>query len=266
MLETSIPSYRAIQDKDGVALALTDLAEVSRLQGNLEMARIICRQAKAVASDIGDKNALGYALFGLGEILTDRGDLIEARKAYEKSLSLRNESGELQAAGESRVALAGLSIEEGRAADAESELRKRKDQFHQEREADDELIATVTLIQALQSEGKLAEAKREVASAQPLVAKSQNALVRLQFEIASARLLLVSGHPESSRALLLQALKQTRAHGFVGMEYETRLSLAELDKKSGHAAEAKTALNSLAAAAQRKRYGLIARKVSAATR
>lgn len=145
-------------------------------------------------------------------------------------------------------------------------MRRNRKIGHAESEADDELIATVTLIQALQSEGKLAEAKREVASAQPLVAKSQNTLVRLQFEIASARLVLVSDHPESSRALLMQALKQTRAHGFVGMEYETRLSLAELDKKSGHGAEAKTALNSLAAAARRKRYGLIARKASAALR
>lgn len=266
LIEASVPSYRAIEDKAGMALALTDIAEIARLQGNLETSRATYLQAEATAEEIGNKEAKSYALFGLGVLLTDRGDLTAARKYYEQSLTLRNESGELQAAGESRVALAGLSIEEGRAADAESELRKRKDQFHQERETDDELIATVTLVQALQSEGKLADANGEVASAQPLVAKSQNALVRLQFEIASARLLLVSDHPESSRALLIEALKQTRAHGFVGMEYEARLSLAELDKKSGHAAEAKTALNSLAAAAQRKRYGLIARKASAALR
>jgi eukaryotic-like serine/threonine-protein kinase len=266
MLEASLPNYRAIEDNDGIALALTDLAEVARLRGDLDTARLTCQRAKARADSIGDKNAQGYALFGLGEILTDRGDLPVARQAFERSLRLRNESGQIQAAGESRVALAQLSIEEGRAADAESELRKRKDQFHQEREADDELTATVSLIRSLLDQGKQQEAQQEVAQAQSLGAKSQNALVRLQFDIASARVLLASRNSQSSRVPLMKALKQARDHRFVGMEYEVRLALAELEKKSGQAAAAKVSLQSLEAEAQRDHYGLVAKKASAADR
>jgi eukaryotic-like serine/threonine-protein kinase len=263
MLDASIPSYRAIEDNDGIALALTDLAEVARLGGDLEMARIICQQAKAVADSIDDKNAQGYSLFGLGEILTDRGDLVEARKAYEQSLSLRNESGEIQAAGESRVALALLSIEEGRAADAESELRKRKDQFHEEREADDELTATAALVEALQQESEFAKAKDQIERSQDLAAKTQNILVRLQFDLTSARLLLASVHPESARPNLQKVLKQARGLGLVPQELETRLALAELEQKSGQSAAAKARLTSLKAVAERRGYGLIEKKAAA---
>jgi eukaryotic-like serine/threonine-protein kinase len=262
MLDASIPNYRAIEDNDGIALALSDLAEVARLGGDLEMARIISQQAKAVADSIGDKNAQGYSLFGLGEVLRDRGDLAGAQKAYEQSLRLRNESGEIQAAAESRVALAQLSIEEGRAADAESELRKRKDQFHQERQADDELTATVALIRALEREGKLAEAKDEIAQSQVLAAKTQNILVRLEFDLASARLLLASDHPESARPDLQHVLKRALELGLVAQGLETRLALAELEKKLGHTDAAKAQLASLRMAAERRGYGLIEKKAA----
>jgi hypothetical protein len=53
----------------------------------------------------------------------------------------------------------------------------------------------------------------------------------------------------------------------VSLAKATRRAVTTITRRApGHAAEAKTALSSLAASAQRKRYGLIARKASAALR
>jgi len=262
MLELAMPSYQEIGDKDGVALALNDLGDLSRHQGNLTSAETTYQQAKATAAEIDDKNAVATILFGLGDVSKDRGELTAARKYYEDSLSMRNQTGEKQAAAQTQVALALLAIEEGHPADAEGTVRKCQEQFHKEHEADDELSATVALIQALLAQGNKAEAKVEVDRAQLLATKSQNRFASLQFSLASANFVLASDHPESSLTQLQQILKEARGHGYLGVEFQARMALAELDKKSGHGASAQAQLTSLERAANAKGFGLIARKAA----
>lgn len=262
MLELAIPGYQETEDKDGVALVLNDLGNLSRQQGNLTSAETTYQQAKATAAEIDDKNAVATVLSGLGDVLRDRGELTAARKSYEDSLSLRLQTGEKQAAAQTQVALALLSIEEGHPADAEGAVRKCQEQFNREHEADDELSATVVLIRTLLAQGKHAEARAEVERAQPLATKSQNRLVRLQFALVSAHSFLASDHPESSLTQLQQILKEARGYGYLGVEFEAQLALAELEKKSGHIAAAQAQLTSLERVAKAKGFGLLARKAA----
>jgi DNA-binding winged helix-turn-helix (wHTH) protein/tetratricopeptide (TPR) repeat protein len=146
-LSDAIPGYKEMGDKDGVALTLADLAEVERRRGDLEAALASYREARAIANEIGDKRAIAYALSGVGDVLADRGDLAAARKSYEESLALRKQMGEKQTVAETELALARLSLDEGQAAEAETVIRKCKEQFHQDGQADDELAASVTLIE-----------------------------------------------------------------------------------------------------------------------
>src|SRR5208282_4720808 len=210
MFEKSIPSYQAVEDKSGLALVLNDLADLSRLQGNLNSAETTYQQAKATANEVSDKSALAYVHSGLGDVRRDRGDLAAARKSYEESLALRLQTGEKQAEAETQVALALLSTEEGHP-------------------ADDELTAYIGLIQALLAQTKVADAKLEMEHAEPLAAKSQNLLARLQFALASAWVLIALDNPESARPKLEETLKQVRGRGYIGMEFECRLALAELE-------------------------------------
>ena len=263
-LEQSIPDYQAIEDKDGLARALNDLGDLARQKGNLEAALTTYQEAKATAEEIDDKSAVAYVLTGLGDALADRGDLAAARKSYEESLALRNHAGEKQTAVETQVALAQLSVEEGHAADAEAVVRECMRQFHQEQQADDELTASEVLIQALLAQGKSGDAQKEIEGAQPLATKSQNRLVRLQFALASARVILASEHPESAQRLLEQTIREGRGHGFLGVELEARLTLAELARKTGHVGSSQEQLISLEKAARARGFGLIARKAAAA--
>lgn len=262
LLAESIPNYQAVGDKDGVALALSDEAEISRLRGDLEAARTIYQRADAAAQEIGSKSTQAQVLSGLGDVLRDSGDLAAARKSYEQALAIRTETGEKQTAAESHVVLAQLSIEEGHAQDAEAELRKCQQQFHQAQQSDDELTAAAALIEALLAQNNQSGAKDEAAKSTSVAAKSQNLLVRLQFDLASARVALTSDRPESSRLRFSQIQKIAQNHALVGFEFEARLALAELDKKSGRLHESQAQAASLENAARQKGFGLIARKAA----
>ena len=259
-LSDAIPGYKEMGDKDGVALTLADLADVERRRGELKKALSGYHEARNVAQEIDDKRAVAYALAGSGDVLVDQGDLRAARKSYGESLALRKEIGEKQAVAETELALARLSIEEGHAADAETVLQKCKEQFHQDGQSDDELVASVTLMEGLLGQGKFVEAAKEKQASQALAAKSTNLLNQLQFDLVSVRVELAAGHTESSRAQLERTLQRAQAHHLLGVELETKLALAESRKKLDQNAAAHADLVGLEKLAHDSGFGLIASK------
>jgi ATP/maltotriose-dependent transcriptional regulator MalT len=262
LLEQSIPEYQAVDDKEGVVLNLNNLGDIWRQTGELDKAEATYRQAEVMARKLEDKDATAYVLSGMGDVALDRGDLALARKRYQESLELRNQAGEKQTAAESRVSLAKLAIEEGHASDAEASVHGCKEQFHSEQQADDELSASIALIDALLAQGKQVEAQKEMEAAQQLGNATQNHFLRLQFELVSGRVFLASHHPEASNRLFQRVRNDARHYGFVGVEFADALALAELAKKTKHGVQAQMELQALQKSASSKGFGLIARKAS----
>ena len=260
LLEQSIPEYQAVDDKEGVVLNLDSLGDIWRQNGELDKADASYQQAEVIARKMEDKNATAYVLSGMGDVALDRGDLALARKRYEESLELRNQAGEKQSAAESRVSLANLAVEEGHAPEAEASVRDCKEQFHREQQADDELSASIALMDALLAQGKQGEAQKEMGAAQARGNATQNRFLRLQFELTSGRVLLASDHPDASRPLLQRVAGDARRYGFVGVELADELALAELANKTRHGAQAQLQLHALQKAASSRGFGLIARK------
>lgn len=260
LLEESISEYQAVDDKEGVVLNLNNLGDIWRQTGELDNAEAAYRQAEVVARKIEDKNATAYVLSGMGDVALDRGDLVLSRKRYEESLDLRNQAGEKQTATESRVSLAQLAIEEGHATDAETSARACKQQFQQDQQRDDELSASIALIDALLAEGKQGDAQKEMGAAQALGNATQNRFLRLQFELASGRVELASDHPDASSAIFQRVAGDAHRYGFVGIELSDELAMAELANKTKHGAQAQLQLHALQKSATSRGFGLIARK------
>jgi len=196
----------------------------------------------------------------MGDVALDRGDLVLARKRYEEALALRTQAGEKQTATESRVSLARLAIEEGHASSAEGSVRECKEQFHSEQQTDDELSASIVLIDALLAEGKQEAAQREMEAAQQLGKATQNRFLRLQFELTSGRVLLASDHPVASRLLFQRVASDARRYGFLGIDLSDELAMAELANKTKHGAQAQLQFHALQKSATSRHFGLIARK------
>ena len=262
LLEESIPEYEAVDDKEGVVLNLDSLGDIWRQKGELDKADAAYRQAETIARKSEDKNATAYVLGGMGDVALDRGDLASARKFYEEALELRSRAGEKQMTAESRVSLARLAVEEGRATDAEASARACKQEFQQEQQRDDELTASLVIIDALLAQGKQSEAEKELEAAQRFGNESQNRYLRLQFELTSAHVLLHSDHPDASRPLLQRVAGDAQRYGFVGVEFANQLAMAELASKTKHSAQSQLELQALQKAAGAKDFGLIARKAS----
>jgi eukaryotic-like serine/threonine-protein kinase len=259
-LSDAIPGYKEMGDKDGVALTLADLAKIARLRGDLKTALTTYKEARAIAQEIADKRAVAYALAGAGDVLADQGDLQAARNFHQESLALCKEIGDKQAVAETELALARLSIEQGHAADAETVIRKGKEQFHQDQQADDELAASIALIDALLAESKLPEAESEAGKARSLADKSANTLLRLQFEMMSGRVQDWSGHFPAASAQLQKTLQSAHSHQLLELEFETRLAIAELRNRAGQSVAARAESLSLENAARKNGFGLIASK------
>jgi tetratricopeptide (TPR) repeat protein len=262
LLQESIPEYQAVDDKEGVVLNLDSLGDIWRQNGELDKAEAAYQQAEVIARKIEDKNATAYVLSGMGDLAMDRGDLTLARKRYEEALALRNGAGEKQNAAESRVSLAKVAIEEGHASDAEAPVRASIEQFQKEQQADDELTASIVLIDAFLIQGKLGEAQKEMEAAQQLGNATQNRFLRLQFELASGRIFLASDHPDASRPLFQRVSSDAHHYGFVGVELADELALAELANKTKHGTKSQMELQALQKSASSRGFGLIARKAS----
>lgn len=259
-LSDAIPGYKEMGDKDGIALTLNDLAEVARRRGDLTNAFRTYAQAKAIAQEIDDRRALAYVLNGTGDVLLDRGNLAGARKSYEDSLAIRKQIGDEQAVAETELALARLAIEEGHAADAETVIRKCKAQFRQDQQADDELSASTALIEGLLAQSKYQDAEAEVSQAASLAAKTVNLLLRLQYDLASARTGSASASTDSARTVLERTLRITREHKLFGLELQARLALAELQTRAGQFMSAQSELRALEQVAHNRGFEHVAGK------
>ena len=64
------------------------------------------------------------------------------------------------------------------------------EQFQKEQQADDELTASIVLIDALLAQGKQSEAEKEMEAANRSETRARTAFLRLQFELVSGRVLL----------------------------------------------------------------------------
>jgi eukaryotic-like serine/threonine-protein kinase len=262
LLLQAISGYKAIDDKDGQARALVDQAEISREKGDLAEATNKYKKAVAIASEFDDKSASAYALAGLGDVLTDQGDLTAARKFYNEALELRKQVGENQTIAETKLSLAKLSIEEGHSADVENEIRQCKDNFHQQKQPDDELAASILLSEALRAQSKHPASQAELAASQPWAEKTQNRLLEIRYRLELARALLSSNQPESASASLEQISKESKRFGFAEVRFETMLTQAEFEKRSGLADAARTQLAALRVSASGKGFMRIAKKAS----
>jgi eukaryotic-like serine/threonine-protein kinase len=272
-LSDALPGYNEMGDKDGVALTLNDIAEISVHRGDLDKAFSTYEKARVTAQEIDDKTAVGYILTGEGNIQADRGDLAGAEKSYEESLAIRKQIGQKQNATETELALSQLAIEQGHAADAETVIRKCREGFQEEQQTDDELSASIVLIDALLAEAKVSEAETECTQAKPLAAQSVDKLLQLRFDLASARVDGALGRADAGIAQLGETLHTAHSLELLDIEFETRLTIVELRKaelkKAGlkknarQSAAAQAESLALEKAARKAGFILIANKAAA---
>ena len=106
--------------------------------------------------------------------------------------------------------------------------------------------------------------------AQSLAAKSQNPEIRWRTAITAARIETAGNNVARSpagiaaRRELVTIIAKSRELGYMGLELDARLALAEIEMKSGQVTAGRVHLTAIEADAKAKGYNLVARKAATA--
>jgi tetratricopeptide (TPR) repeat protein len=248
-----------------------NIALIRQLQGDLVGAKQGLEQSLATWQKVGDQDFSAYAMWSLGSLLLQEADFSGSRKMYEQSLALRTSAGEKLTIAETQLALADLSLEEARPpAEQETSVRRALEVFQTQKMRDDETEAWCILARALLAQGKAAAAREAMQHARSLAAKSQNPETRWQTAITAARVettennVAHSAAGSSARKELADIITKSRQLGFMGIELDARLALAEIEMKTGQTTAGRAHLTAIEADAKAKGYNLVARKAATA--
>jgi len=220
-----------------------------------------------ISRETGEKHESAVALANLGSLSMQQGDLTAAQQNYQESIKLRNEIGEKSGAAEVSLLLASLSIEEGNPSEGEALARKALEEFRAAKISESQISAHAILAQALLAQGKLNLAQKEIAMGKPLAAKTQQRVLRSQFEIAAAEVLAASGKPanlQAATASLKAVMQEAEKKGILGVLYEARLALGKAEMKHGNKEDGRARLAEVERDASASGFVLIRRKAATA--
>jgi DNA-binding winged helix-turn-helix (wHTH) protein/Tfp pilus assembly protein PilF/TolB-like protein len=276
-LHSAVQLYKeAMQSEDPVnsenaALAVRGMAYVRQLQGDLVGAKQGFERSLATWQKNGVQYYSAYAMWNLGNLLLQESDFKGSRNMYDQALALRTSAGDKITIAETQLALTDLSLEEARSpAEQEAVVRQAPEVFQTQKVRDDETQAWCVLARALLAQGKAGAAKDAMQHARSLAAKSQNPEIRWRTAITAAGIETVGSNVARSapgtaaRKELATIITKSRELGYMGIELDARLALAEIEMKTGQSTAGRAHLTAIEADAKAKGYNLIARKAATA--
>src|SRR6185295_7519431 len=147
-------------------------------------------------------------------------------------------------------------------AEGEALARKALEEFRIAKAAESQISAHAVLAQALLAQGKSGAAGKEITLGRPLAAKTQQRLLRLQFEIAAAEV-RAGADLQSATTALNSVASEAEKRGIRGMVYEARLALGKAEMKYGNQADGLARLAGVEKDAASSGFVLWARKAGA---
>jgi eukaryotic-like serine/threonine-protein kinase len=243
ILETSLETAHQTGDQASVVDALTNLGTISYFEGDLVAARKDLEDSLTNSRELGTKSKTASSLVAIGEVLMAQDDLQGAAKNYNESLAVRSELGEKGSIASSQSSLAALALEQNQPAKAESLAKTAAAEFHAEADADQEAAARDLIAQSLMATGKVSEAQVEIVKARALATRDQ--LAKLSLEITSARVLARAGKSAEALRDLQDISDRLKRMKLAGIEFSSRLAIAEVQALAGDTGSARSTLERL---------------------
>ena len=267
--EEAIAVYSELGHEDGVARVKGDLGILLLSMGDHQLAKKNFQESLDVCSRLGDKSSAALDMAGIGSVLRAEGDIEGAKKFESQALSVFEGIGKRTGAAQAKLALAQLHVDEGNATLGVNEARQAASEFKREKGAENEAVANAILARALLAQRNWKDARSATAEASAALIRCDCYGARLLVGITAAR---VSADSESASdkkqaaSMIEPVLLQTRQTRFLNYEYEARLSLAEIEVRSGNVSAAEMQLKTLEKEASTRGFGLIARQAEAILR
>jgi eukaryotic-like serine/threonine-protein kinase len=242
------------------AVAMEQLSQSLYFQGDLIGAKEMLDHAEAIFRRTENKDPLGVTIEAQGQLLAAQGELSGAKTKYDEALRILGETDDKENIAEVELELADLFIELGHPEDADELCTKAAKEFQTSQNMDDGILAHAHRAEALLAEKRLNEAIEEVEGVKSLAAKTQNRGNRLRFAIAASRVNATAGRNGEAEESLRGSLVQATKDGFRVYAFEIRLTLGEVEMKSGKMIGGRVRLDALEKDATSRGFLLIARK------
>ena len=255
---------REIGHRSSEAIDIKLMGDVLSDQGDLKGAMQMYQQAVSIQREIDDKRSYADSLTSIGRLQRQKGDGDGARKNYEEALAVHRQSGEKGLAADAQLALGELACDSGQASEAETLARAAIQEFRAEREADSEIQSETLLSRSLLQQGKLDDARQAIARALNLSKKSSDVTIRLPLAIQNAYTQAAAKDLANAERLARNVLVEAHKLGFVRIELEASLAIAEIELQGKNPALGRKQLEETETAARSKGFELIARKAIAA--
>jgi serine/threonine protein kinase/tetratricopeptide (TPR) repeat protein len=261
--QESITIRREINDVSGLAMAHHSVADVLIDQGDLVAAKQAAEEALADMRKTGNKRGVTYALSALGKIAS-ASDLVAASRLHQEALALRVELKAKNTEAESWLLLAKIALQEGRLQRAAALARQAADEFHRERAVHTELEAQSVVVLTLAAQGRIADAQRLLDKMKPELQNLEFRRIRIACDMAAMRVAFAAGRRDEAMRSLEALLLETIQLGFLGIQFDIRLMLGDIEKRSGETQRGVGRLMALEREAEAKGFQLVARKAAAA--
>ena len=261
--QESLETFRKNGEKSKAAYPLVGMGDVYAASGDFADAKKSYDEALSISNESGEKHESAVAMANLGTVLMQQGDLTGARAKYQKAIDLRNEIGEKSGAAEILLQLASLALEEGRASEGKALADKALEEIRAAKIPELQISAHAILADALLAQGKLDAARKEIAAGKPLAEKTQQRLVRMQFEIAAAEVQTASKKPadlQAATTTLNRVIGEAERSGVLATAYEARIVLGKALVKYGNKEEGRSVLAAVQKDAAEKGFVLMSRK------
>jgi len=196
-----------------------------------------------------------------------KGDFDTAQNLFEEALAVRQSAYQTVPAAETQLDLALLSLEKSDATPGlEAAVRQAMDVFRHDKAIDDEAVGTALLARILLSRGKATESLAMAQHATLLSAKA-DVSARLSAAVNIARIHQATDLTVGNQVLanLKSTIARARKLGYFETELQGRLTLAEIEMKSGALTRGRIDLEAVNKDATNRGFTVIARKAASSS-
>jgi eukaryotic-like serine/threonine-protein kinase len=263
-VEQAVALNRRAGERRGEARTRVLLASLQLDRGDVRAARAGAEEALVELRGLGLEAEAAFAVTALAEVARAEGDLEGARGEFEAALALHRRFGETLEAAANRLGLAAVALDEGRAAEAAALARAAGEEFRVEQARTEEARADLVVAAALREQGRLTEAKQALDEVARRSAASEDLRLRLSLAIEAGRLAAATT-PGAGSGRLATAASDAAAAGYLALALEAQLAVGQARRAAGEREAADATLRAVAAEAERRGLGRIARQAAAAT-
>ncbi|HVT57997.1 MAG TPA: winged helix-turn-helix domain-containing protein [Thermoanaerobaculia bacterium] len=239
-------------------------ADVESTRGDLALARHFAGDALERFRRIGDRGGEGVTLTEVYWIADLQGDSDAAIAAVRAKLEIHRQLGDDTLVASDTNQLAQLLAENGRAKEAIPLATHGIGEAQRLKVAINEAAGRATLARALWESGRQAEALASSRAAMALLPAIKQAATTYFVRYNHALLLTAAGSPAEARSIADDLLQRSQAGHDTGGELECRFLLGKIEVASGQRSRGAARLQEVAAEAQAKGYGKVARSARSA--